>query len=348
MAIVYDEAELAHWLAQAIEAAPGRPILLDRYIEDAFELDVDAVCDGSHVVVGGIMQHIEEAGVHSGDSACILPPFKISQYHMEIVRDYVTRMALAMDVKGLINAQFAIRDEVVYVLEANPRASRTVPFVSKATGVPLARIAAQVAAGKTLAECGFMEEPHVRGFFVKEVVLPFDKLEGAPIRLGPEMRSTGEVMGHAASFGHAFAKAEMAAGNRLPTEGRVFISVNLFDKGAIVKPARDFVHLGFRLVATSGTAAAAGGAAGGRDQQSLTGVATHCTSDGTRRSAIGREYAAGSAGAQRRRRDPPRRGPLQDSAADHPLGNGRRDERHPRAANPGAHRAQPARASCEE
>ena len=254
MAIVYDDAELDHFIGEATAAAPDHPVLIDRYIEDAFELDVDAVCDGERVVIGGIMQHIEEAGVHSGDSACVLPPFKISQYHLDIVRDYVTRIALALDVRGLVNAQFAIKDEIAYVLEVNPRASRTVPFVSKATGVPLARIAAQVAAGKTLAEIGFVAEPRTEGFFVKEVVLPFDKLQGTPIRLGPEMRSTGEVMGHASSFGHAFAKAEMAAGARLPLEGAVLLTVNAFDKGAIVKLARDFGKLGFRLVATHGTA----------------------------------------------------------------------------------------------
>ncbi|MBI5034269.1 MAG: carbamoyl-phosphate synthase large subunit [Chloroflexi bacterium] len=253
MAIVYDESELAHFIAEATAAAPDLPILIDRYIEDAFELDVDAVCDGEQIVIGGIMQHIEEAGVHSGDSACVLPPFKISQYHLDITRDYVTRIALALGVRGLMNAQFAIKDEIAYVLEVNPRSSRTVPFVSKAANVPLARIAAQIAAGKTLAELGFDEEPRIDGFFVKEVVLPFDKLEGAPIRLGPEMRSTGEVMGHASSFGHAFAKAEMAAGARLPQTGTVFISVNDFDKGAIVKLARDFERLGFRLLSTHGT-----------------------------------------------------------------------------------------------
>lgn len=254
MGIVYDESELGHFIAQAAAAAPEQPILIDRYIEDAFELDVDAVCDGERVVIGGIMQHIEEAGVHSGDSACVLPPFKISQYHLDIVREYVTRIALALGVRGLMNAQFAIKDEIAYVLEVNPRASRTVPFVSKAVNVPLARIAAQIAAGKKLVELGFVSEPRVDGFFVKEVVLPFDKLEGAPIRLGPEMKSTGEVMGHASSFGHAFAKAEMAAGGRLPQTGKAFLSVNDFDKGAIVRLARDFSNLGFQLVATRGTA----------------------------------------------------------------------------------------------
>jgi carbamoyl-phosphate synthase large subunit len=254
MAIVYDDADLAHFIEQAASVAAEHPILIDRYLEDAFEVDVDCVCDGSEVVIGGIMQHIEEAGIHSGDSACVLPPFKISQYHLDIMRDYTTRIALKLGVRGLMNAQFAIKDEVVYVLEVNPRASRTVPFVSKATGVPLARIAAQIAAGKTLREIGFTAEPHIDGFFVKEVVLPFDKFDGTPVRLGPEMRSTGEVMGHASSFGHAFAKAEMAAGTILPAHGRAFLSVNDFDKGAIVKLARDLSRLGWQLSATRGTA----------------------------------------------------------------------------------------------
>lgn len=254
MAIVYDEADLAHFIDQASKVSPEHPMLIDRYLEDAFEVDVDAVCDGTDVVIGGIMQHIEEAGIHSGDSACVLPPFKISQYHLDIMRDYTTRIAQALGVRGLMNAQFAIKDEVVYVLEVNPRASRTVPFVAKATGVPLARVAAQIAAGKTLQEIGFIEEPHIDGFFVKEVVLPFDKFDGTPVRLGPEMRSTGEVMGHASSFGHAFAKAESAAGTPLPTHGRAFVSVNDFDKGAVVKLARDLQRLGWKLSATRGTA----------------------------------------------------------------------------------------------
>lgn len=254
MAIVYDEADLAHFIEQAASAAAEHPVLIDRYLEDAFEVDVDAVCDGTDVVIGGIMQHIEEAGIHSGDSACVLPPFKISQYHLDIMRDYCKRIALALGVRGLMNAQFAIKDEVVYVLEVNPRASRTVPFVAKATGVPLARIAAQIAAGKTLREIGFTDEPHIDGFFVKEVVLPFDKFDGTPVRLGPEMRSTGEVMGHASSFGHAFAKAEMAAGMTLPPRGRALLTVNDFDKGAVVKLARDLQRLGWELSATRGTA----------------------------------------------------------------------------------------------
>lgn len=254
MAIVYDEADLAHFIEQAAKVSPDHPILIDRYLEDAFEVDVDCVCDGEDVVIGGILQHIEEAGIHSGDSACVLPPFKISQYHLDILRDYTALIAKALGVRGLMNAQFAIKDEIAYVLEVNPRASRTVPFVAKATGVPLARIAAQIAVGKTLREIGFLEEPHIDGFFVKEVVLPFDKFDGTPVRLGPEMRSTGEVMGHASSFGHAFAKAEMAAGMPLPTQGRAFLSVNDYDKGAVVKLARDLQRLGWNLSATRGTA----------------------------------------------------------------------------------------------
>ena len=253
MAIAFDDAMLSAWLDSSIEWT-GHPVLIDQFLDDAFEVDVDALCDGTYVTIGGIMQHIEEAGVHSGDSACVLPPYKISMYHIEIIREHTRRIGLALGVKGLFNIQFAIKDDVVYVLEVNPRASRTVPFVSKATGHPLARYAAQIAAGRTLREIGFLEEPSVDGFFVKEAVLPWQKFPGVDARLGPEMRSTGEVMGHAASFGHAFAKAQIAAGSPLPQEGVVFISVNDYDKGAVVKIARDLHALGFRLVATSGTA----------------------------------------------------------------------------------------------
>jgi len=215
---------------------------------------VDALGDGERIVIGGILQHIEEAGVHSGDSACVLPPYKISQYHLSIIEDYTRQIGIALGVRGLMNVQYAIKDDIVYVLKLNPRASRTVPFVSKATGVPLARLAAQVMVGKSLAELQFTESPRVDGFFVKEAVLPFKKFLGVDTVLGPEMRSTGEVMGHASHFGHAFAKAEMAAGDALPLSGAVLLSVNDFDKGAIVKIARDLQRLGFRLLATRGTA----------------------------------------------------------------------------------------------
>ena len=253
MALAFDADMLGAWLDAQI-VWDGRPVLIDRFLDDAFEVDVDALADGRQVVIGGIMQHIEQAGIHSGDSACVLPPYKISMYHIEIIREYTQRIGRALNVKGLFNVQYAIQDEVVYVLEVNPRASRTVPFVSKATGRPLARYAAQIAAGRTLDEIGFTEEPRIDGFFVKEAVLPFQKFPGVDARLGPEMRSTGEVMGHASNFGHAFAKAEMAASTRLPLEGSVFISVNDFDKGAVLKIARDLHQLGFRLLATAGTA----------------------------------------------------------------------------------------------
>jgi carbamoyl-phosphate synthase large subunit len=256
MEIAYDDESLADSLrvAQAQAASVDGPVLIDHYLEDAFELDVDAIADGERVVIAGVMQHIEEAGVHSGDSACVLPPYKISLYHQGIVYEYVERLGLALGVKGLMNVQLAIKDDIVYVLEVNPRASRTVPYVSKATGVPIAKLAAKVMAGLKLADLGFTETPRVKGFFVKEAVLPFRKFAGSDYRLGPEMRSTGEVMGHAPSFGHAFAKAEMAAGTPLPTTGAVLITVNDFDKGAVVKIARDLHRLGFQLFATRGTA----------------------------------------------------------------------------------------------
>jgi len=256
MAIAYDDDSLLRFLQEAAQVSPGNPVLIDQFIEDAFEVDVDAVADGERVVMAGVMQHIEEAGVHSGDSACVLPPYKISRYHLSIIEDYTEKLGRALGVRGLMNVQYAIKDDVVYVIEVNPRASRTVPFVSKATGAPVAKIAAQVQAGKTLAELGFTKMPEVDGFFVKEAVLPFNKLPGADIRLSPEMRSTGEVMGHAAHFGHAFAKAELAAGARLPTSGAALIAVNDFDKSAALKLARDLQRLGFGLYATEGTAVA--------------------------------------------------------------------------------------------
>ena len=254
MGIVYDEAELSDYVSEATRVSPNAPVLIDRYLEDAFELDVDAVCDGQQLVIGGIMEQIEEAGVHSGDSACMMPPLKVSEYHLNIIRDYVERIGLRIGVKGLMNVQFAIKDEVVYVLEVNPRASRTTPYVSKATSAPLAKIAAQIAGGMTLKEIGFTEEPKLDGFFVKEVVLPFNKFPGAFVRLGPEMRSTGEVMGHASTFGHAYAKAQMGAGERLPLEGRVLITVHDYDKAAATKIARDLHQMGFEIMATRGTA----------------------------------------------------------------------------------------------
>lgn len=254
MALVESEAHLAGFIQGAIEAAPGHPILIDKFMEDAFEIDVDALSDGRRVVIGAIMQHIEEAGVHSGDAACVLPPYKVSEYHLGIMREYTEQLGFALGVRGLMNVQFALKDEVVCVLEVNPRASRTVPYASKATGLNLAYVAAQVMAGKTLSELGVTEEPRVDGFFVKEAVLPFKKLPGSNSLLGPEMRSTGEVMGHASRFGHAFAKSQIAAGMGLPQSGVVLISVNDYDKSAALKVARDLFRMGFTLYATPGTA----------------------------------------------------------------------------------------------
>jgi len=253
MALVEEESRLAGFIQKAIEAAPGQPILIDKFMEDAFEIDVDALADGERVVIGAVMQHIEEAGVHSGDAACVLPPYKVSAFHQGIMREYTEQLGLALGVRGLMNVQFALKDEVVCVLEVNPRASRTVPYASKATGLNLAYIAAQVMAGYSLESLGILEEPRVDGFFVKEAVLPFKKLPGSSSLLGPEMRSTGEVMGHAAHFGHAFAKSQIAAGTGLPQNGAVLISVNDYDKSAGLKVARDLHRMGFALYATPGT-----------------------------------------------------------------------------------------------
>ncbi|MGB5052616.1 MAG: carbamoyl-phosphate synthase large subunit, partial [Caldilineaceae bacterium] len=262
MAVVDDETSLRRYMAEVVHIASELPagvgglaVLIDHFLEDAYEVDVDAICDGERLVVGGILQHIEEAGIHSGDSACVMPPYKISSYHLAIIREYTEKLGLALGVRGLMNVQYAIKDDVVYVLEVNPRASRTVPFVSKATGVPLAKLAAQVMAGKTLADVGLTAEPPVRGFFVKEAVLPWKKFTGIDTILGPEMRSTGEVMGHAPGFGHAFIKSQLGAGSRLPSQGGVLITVNDYDKGAAVKLARDFQRMGFTLYSTPGTGA---------------------------------------------------------------------------------------------
>jgi carbamoyl-phosphate synthase large subunit len=254
MAIAYDDESFERSIAEATVVSAGAPVLIDKYLEDAFEVDVDAIGDGEQVVIAGIMEHVEEAGVHSGDSAMVLPPYKISAYHIDAIRDITMRIGMALNVKGMMNVQYAIKDEIVYVIEVNPRSSRTVPFIAKATGFPLARLAAQVAAGKTLRELNFTTEPKVDGFFVKEAVLPFDKFPGATIMLSPEMRSTGEVMGHASNFGLAFAKAEMGANQRIPIAGGALLTVNNNDKNAIVRIGRDLIQLGFTLYATKGTA----------------------------------------------------------------------------------------------
>jgi carbamoyl-phosphate synthase large subunit len=254
MAIVYDEGRLEGYVREAVLASPEHPILVDRFLEDAFEVDVDAVADGERVMIGGILQHIEEAGVHSGDSAMVLPTYKITAAHLETIRGYTRRLGLALEVKGLMNVQYAIKDDVVYVLEVNPRASRTTPFVSKATGVPLAKVAARVMAGRSLKQQGLTDDLTVDRIFVKESVFPFLKMAGSDILLGPEMKSTGEVMGISRNFGMAFAKSQSAAGFTIPTTGTVFISVNDNDKKGVLPQARELSRMGMEILATRGTA----------------------------------------------------------------------------------------------
>ncbi|HUI26873.1 MAG TPA: carbamoyl-phosphate synthase large subunit [Candidatus Kryptonia bacterium] len=255
MEIVYDEAALRQYMARAVDVAPDRPVLIDRFLEDAIELDVDAVSDGELVVVGGVMEHIERAGVHSGDSACSLPPTTISAAVQDEVRRQTHALARELGVIGLMNVQFAVKGSDVYILEVNPRASRTVPFVSKAIGVPLAKLAARVMVGQSLRDLGFTEEVIPTHVSVKEAVFPFAKFPNVDTLLGPEMKSTGEVMGIDRSFGAAFAKAEVAAGNVLPESGTVFISVRDEDKEAVLPVARRLVQEGFTLLATRGTSA---------------------------------------------------------------------------------------------
>ncbi len=256
MAIVYDAGALDRYMTEAVDASPEHPVLIDKFLEDAFELDVDAVADAAGaVVIGGVMEHIEQAGIHSGDSSCVLPPYLVADRHLVTIRDYTRRIARALKVIGLVNAQFAIKDDTVYVLEVNPRASRTVPYLSKATGVPLAKVAARVMAGRTLGELGLVDDLDVAGVFVKAPVFPFVRFPGVDTILGPEMKSTGEVMGAAATFGLAYAKAQLAAGQRLPDRGTAFLSVNNEDKANVLPIARDLAGLGFSLLATRGTAA---------------------------------------------------------------------------------------------
>jgi carbamoyl-phosphate synthase large subunit len=256
MAIVYDVVTLDRYMTQAVDASPEHPVLVDKFLEDAFEFDVDAVADATGaVVIGGIMEHIEEAGIHSGDSSCVVPPFICPERHLQTIRDYTRRIAKALQVVGLMNVQYATKDDVVYVLEVNPRASRTVPYLSKAAGVSLAKVAAKVMAGRTLADLGLTSDLQVAGTFVKSPVFPFVRFPGVDTILGPEMKSTGEVMGGSSNFGVAFAKAQLAVGQKVPEGGTAFVSVNNKDKANLLPIARDLAELGFRLIATRGTAA---------------------------------------------------------------------------------------------
>ncbi|MDM1716134.1 carbamoyl-phosphate synthase large subunit [Thiopseudomonas alkaliphila] len=254
MEIVYDEEELKRYMREAVQVSNDSPVLLDYFLNSAIEVDVDAVSDGKQVVIGAIMQHIEQAGVHSGDSACSLPPYSLTPEVQDIIRDQVSRMALELGVVGLMNVQMAVQGDDIYVIEVNPRASRTVPFVSKCIGESIAKVAARVMAGKTLEEVGFTKEIIPPFYSVKEAVFPFAKFPGVDTILGPEMKSTGEVMGVGDSFAEAFAKSQMGASETLPTEGTVFLSVREDDKPYVATLARDLIELGFEVVATSGTA----------------------------------------------------------------------------------------------
>ncbi len=254
MKIVYDEKDLREYFDLAVLASPDKPVLIDKFLEEAFELDVDAISDGQTTIIGGMMEHIEEAGIHSGDSACVLPPYSISQAHIDEMSDAARAIAKELDVRGLMNIQFGIMNEKVYIIEVNPRASRTIPFVSKAIGVPLAKLATRVMLGATLGELGLTQQIIPPYYCVKEAVMPFDRFENVDPVLGPEMKSTGEVMGIDKDLGAAVAKAQFAAGQKLPKEGTVFISVQDKDKSAALSVAKEFHEMGFTIMATRGTA----------------------------------------------------------------------------------------------
>ncbi|MEO7559355.1 MAG: ATP-grasp domain-containing protein, partial [Nitrosospira sp.] len=254
MEIIHEQVYLERYMREAVKVSHDSPVLLDRFLNDAIEVDVDAICDGETVLIGGIMEHIEQAGVHSGDSACSLPPFSLSSVLQDELRRQTSAMAHALKVVGLMNVQFAIQGDTVYVLEVNPRASRTVPFVSKATGLQLAKISARCMTGMTLARQGVTGEVIPSYYSVKEAVFPFIKFPGVDTILGPEMKSTGEVMGVGHTFAEAFVKSQLAAGVKLPSAGKVFISVRQSDKPRVVEIARNLAELGFTLYATRGTA----------------------------------------------------------------------------------------------
>jgi len=256
MEIVHDLEGLRRYMTTAVKVSGKNPVLIDSYLRDAIEMDVDALCDGTKVYVAGIMEHIEEAGIHSGDSACSLPPYSLADDVIAEIRRQTEAMAHALGVVGLMNVQYAVKGDDIYVLEVNPRASRTVPFVAKATGIPIAKIAARIMAGEKLADFGIDQPgpPKLNQIAVKEAVFPFARFPGVDVVLGPEMKSTGEVMGLDRDFGRAFAKSQLAAGVDLPVAGTVFVSVRDHDKQAVLDVARDLLEMGFRLIATRGTA----------------------------------------------------------------------------------------------
>jgi carbamoyl-phosphate synthase large subunit len=254
MEIVYDEKSLKEYMKRAVKASPEYPVLVDKYLEDAIEVDVDAISDGSDVIIGGVMEHIEEAGIHSGDSACSLPPHSLGKNIIKEIKMQTKALAKELNVIGLMNVQFAVKNHDIYILEVNPRASRTVPFVGKATGIPLAKIAAKVMAGKTLKKLGLTKERIFKHIAVKEAVFPFDRFHGVDTILGPEMKSTGEVMGIDVDFGHAFGKSQTSSGNKIPLSGKIFISLKDKDKPSSVLIVKKLFELGMSVIATRGTA----------------------------------------------------------------------------------------------
>ncbi len=254
MEIVYDSKSLQEYMKRAVKASPEHPVLVDKYLEDAIEVDVDAISDGRDVIIGGVMEHIEEAGIHSGDSACSLPPHSLKEDIVNEIKRQTKALAKELSVIGLMNVQFAVKNGDIYILEVNPRASRTIPFVGKATGIPLAKVAAKLMAGKTLKELGLTEDKHIRHIAVKEAVFPFDRFYGVDTILGPEMKSTGEVMGIDEDFGIAFGKSQISCGNRIPLSGKIFISLKDKDKPPSVPIVKKLLELGLSVIATRGTA----------------------------------------------------------------------------------------------
>jgi carbamoyl-phosphate synthase large subunit len=254
MEIVYDENSLKDYMKRAVKASPKHPVLVDKYLEDAIEVDVDAISDGRDIIIGGVMEHIEVAGIHSGDSACSLPPHSLNKGIVDEIKRQTKALAKELNVIGLMNVQFAVKDNEIYILEVNPRASRTIPFVSKATGIPLAKIAAKLMANKTLKELGITQERETEHISVKEAVFPFDRFPGVDIILGPEMKSTGEVMGIDEDFGRAFGKSQISCGNKIPLSGKIFISLKDKDKPASVSIVKKLLELGLSVIATRGTA----------------------------------------------------------------------------------------------
>jgi hypothetical protein len=332
MMIVHEVGALREYMRVAVNASPEHPVLIDRFLADATEVDVDAICDGERVVIGGIMEHIEEAGVHSGDSACSIPPYSLAP----AVTDQITRatraLALELGVRGLMNVQYAVKDDAVYVLEVNPRASRTVPFVSKAIGVPLAKLAALVMAGRSLDELGFTREVRPPHFSVKEAVFPFVKFPGVDTLLGPEMKSTGEVMGIDADFGRAYAKAQIEAGNTLPTQGTVLVSVRAEDRGAIGPSVRELARNGFRA-GDAGHGRALEALGSRRDRAKVGRLAgrrrPHREGRGRSGDQHGRQRAEGRAGLDV---DAPRGADARRAVLHHRRRRARRHRRNPRDA----------------